>query len=311
MPSEWRTAVWLKRNSIALIVAVSTLRSTFAGAFEGHIVATLIRGVDVQTFRYAVTTNHVRIERGEADHRYPVDLIDRMSGEITLLFPHNHSFVRLEGNRSEVRHGLPNTPATPSRLGQFSADGNPASPGIFPAGSVAPKTTDPHGFPAIPARQPNPGSPIEAGSPPDGGRRFMPRMPMDQADFSATGDSTNLLGYICTRYELKQRGVTMEVWATDQLLPFEPYLASQPPSSVTPVLEERWGAILKARGLFPLLAVLRMDMPPVSSVAASAPASPERLHFEVKSITAETTDDTDGSLFRPPQDYQEITPLPF
>lgn len=39
------------------------------------------------------------------------------------------------------------------------------------------------------------------------------------------------------------------------------------------------------------------------------PPGPERVRFEVKSITPEKV--TDDSLFQPPSDYNEIQPLPF
>ena len=57
---------------------------------------------------------------------------------------------------------------------------------------------------------------------------MMPMMPMPRAELKATDQTTNLLGYLCTHYELKQRGEIRGIWATDQLLPFQPYLANQP-----------------------------------------------------------------------------------
>ena len=38
---------------------------------------------------------------------------------------------------------------------------------------------------------------------------------------------------------------------------------------------------------------------------------PERLRFEVKSVTPQKAEDQDGALFQPPADYQEVQPLPF
>ena len=123
---------------------------------------------------------------------------------------------------------------------------------------------------------------------------------MMQADeFKATGDTTNLLGFACVRYELKQRGETLEVWATAQILPFQPYLRSQPSRFGARSMEEQWPGWLKDRKLFPLRVTLHYDN------------GVERYRFEVKSITAEKLSDLDGSLFQPPAGYREILQLPF
>jgi hypothetical protein len=128
---------------------------------------------------------------------------------------------------------------------------------------------------------------------------MMPMMPMPQAELKATDQTTNLLGFLCTRYELKQRGETMDIWATDQLLPFQPYLASQPHRFGPRGIEEQWQEMLKAKKLFPVLVVLKLEN------------GSERLRFELTSIKPEQIQDRDGTLFRPPSDYREIQPLPF
>ena len=126
-----------------------------------------------------------------------------------------------------------------------------------------------------------------------------PTMAMQPAELKATDHTTNLLGYACTRYELKQRGEVMEIWATDKLLPFQAWLPNQPHRFGPRMLEEQWAEMLKSKKLFPLLASLKFEN------------GPERLHFEVKSIQPEKVTDRDGSLFQPPAGYQEIQPLPF
>jgi hypothetical protein len=128
---------------------------------------------------------------------------------------------------------------------------------------------------------------------------MMPPMPMERFELKATTDTTNLLGYACVRYELKQRNEVMEIWATDKLMTFQPYVQNQPHHFGPRMLEEQWGGMLKAKKLFPLLAVLKYEN------------GPERFRFAVVSIHSQKIDDKDGSLFRPPPDYQEIQPLPF
>lgn len=132
---------------------------------------------------------------------------------------------------------------------------------------------------------------------------------MEQAELKATGETTNLLGYTCVRYELKQRGEVMEIWATDKILSFRPYIQNQPHRFGPRRIEEKWGDLLKAKQLFPLLAVLRFDHPAAPGTSAPSAPGPERLRFEVMAITPEKI--TDATLFRPPPDYQEIQPLPF
>ncbi len=134
------------------------------------------------------------------------------------------------------------------------------------------------------------------------GMPMMPAMAMgmkEKPELKATGEKTNLLGCACARYEIKQRGEMMEIWATDTLLPFQPWLASQPPRFGPRMIEEEWGELLKQQKLFPLRAILKFD------------PGPERLRFEVKTITPEQIKDPEGLLFHPPPDYQEIEPLPF
>jgi len=131
-------------------------------------------------------------------------------------------------------------------------------------------------------------------------RMMMPPIRQEPAELKATDETTNLLGYACTRYELKQRDEMIEVWATDKLLPFQPWLQNQPRHFGPRMIEEQWGELLKAKKLFPLLAVLKYEN------------GPERFRFEVKTITPEKIKKEDAEkLFQPPADYREIEPLPF
>jgi hypothetical protein len=113
---------------------------------------------------------------------------------------------------------------------------------------------------------------------------------------------TMLHGYTCEKWELKKHGEVMEIWATDQLLPFQTYLPNQPPRfglRMPRRIEEQWGGLLRAKKRFPLRAVLKFE------------TGGERLSFEVRSIQPEKIEDKDGTLFQPPSDYHEIEPLPF
>ena len=130
----------------------------------------------------------------------------------------------------------------------------------------------------------------------------MPMMPppmMERMELHDTGQKTNLLGYVCEQYEIKQRGETMEIWATDQLFPFQPYVQNQPHRFGPRMIEEQWPELVTAKKLFPLLATLKFDN------------RAERFRFEVQSITPQKLTDEDEQLFQPPTNYFEIQPLPF
>lgn len=280
---------------------------TSARAFEGRLTAALTRGGETQTFTYTVGTNTLRIERNEKDRPYAGNLIALDTGDVTLLFPHNRSFVRLKspGGNAVSGGGLPmSLPAggLPPGIGPQSGH---AVPGAFiPPTSIGP--TNLPGMPNLPKPRmpqvPNaPGLPAGMGTGIPGGMSALPMMPMpDEAlEIKTTGEKTNLLGYACARYEIKQRGEIMEIWATDKLLAFQPYLQSRLPRFGPRTIEEQWGDLMKARKLFPLLATLKFEN------------GPERLRFEVKTVTPKKIADEDGTLFQPPANYQELNPLPF
>ena len=243
-----------------LIVAVSSFfifNFSFAAApaFAGRLRATLTRGGEVETYLYTIGTNCLRVERGETNWPYTVNLVNRDSGAVTLLFANNRSFVNLKP-AAENPTNLPGMPAPPA-------------------------------MPQMPA--------------PDGQMPAMPAMPMpgETMELTATTDTTNLLGYACTRYELKARGEVLEIWATDKLLPFPPYQPNQRPRFGPRMVEEQWGGLVKDKKLFPLLAVLNFEN------------GAECLRYEVKSVTPGKLTDEDAKLFSPPAGYQELQPLPF
>jgi hypothetical protein len=297
-----------------------------ASGFEGRIQAALVRGGETQTWLYTVSTNMLRIERGETDRPHARNLVNLQTGERTLVFPHNRSFVRLKSGT-----GVAPIPPDLGTEGQPGSLPHPLPPGIGPQtpGPVVigptnlPGAPAPPTMPALPAMpQPPAGLPPGVGPQPGGlpgaglGMPAMPPMPMmpmgvEPLELKATGQTTNLLGYACARYELRQRGEVMEIWATDKLLPFEPWQPNQPPRFGPRMLEEQWGELLRARKLFPLLAVLRFETPALSGETNAPVAGPERLRFEVRSIRAEKIEDKDGTLFSPPSDYHEVQPLPF
>ena len=307
---------------LTLISLASVFQPSPCLAFEGRIVSALTRGGESQSFLCTVGTNTLRLQRRETDRPYAVNLVDRATGGMTLLFPHNRSFVRLKSqteNSSTTPPGFPAMPVLPAGIGPQTQK---------PSAPPAPANIGPTNLPGLPEMPKLPGPP--GGLPPGVGPQsgtgvspvspgtagmpampmMMPQMMMEKIELTETGDKTNLLGYACRKFEIKQRGEVMEIWATDKLFPFQPYLQNQPPRFGPRMIEEQWGGLLKARKLFPLLAVLRFEQPAPDGKGKPAPG-PERMRFEVKSITPEKIEDKDGSLFQPPADYHELEPLPF
>jgi hypothetical protein len=263
------------RGFFPILGCVAALATTAVG-FEGRINAVVTRGNETNALLYTVGTDGLRVELTATNWPNPVDILDRNSGALTLLFPNNRSFVRLKpavesGALGETR------PATMPQM--------PMPPGGLPPG-IGPQSTP--GAPGMPAMPVMPMMPMMA----------MPGM-TEKLDLKAMGQETNLLGFACQQYELKQRGQTLEVWATDQLLPFQPYLQDQPHRFGPRGMEEQWPQLLKAKKLFPLLAVLRSDH------------GAERFRFEVQSVTPQKLTVDDAALFQPPAGWTEIQPLPF
>ncbi|MCS7337511.1 MAG: DUF4412 domain-containing protein [Verrucomicrobiae bacterium] len=315
-----------KTAALALLAASGILPS--ASAFEGRIRAAVTRGDETQTWLYTVGTDCLRIERGETNWPHAINLIALGTGEITLVFPHNRSFVRLRS----VAAGVPPAgeggilpPESERRFPQATGRGVQNKPGTIPDTTVGmmppaiPVTIGPTNLPGAPSMPALPQmpqlpagvgpQPVPFGATPNAGggtpappMPMMPMMPMEmmeKLELNATGQKTNLLGYACEKFEIRHGGEVMEIWATDKLLPFRPWLANQPPRFGPRMLEEQWGALLRAKKLFPLLAVLKFEN------------GPERLRFEVRGIEVETVVDPEGELFRPPKDYREIEPLQF
>ena len=278
-------------------------------AFEGRINAVIVRGGETAPLLYTVGTNSMRVEMTATNWPNPVDVLDLDSGALTLVFPHNRSYVRLKAapDNSPPPPGFPaglpgGTPQTqnpeppPAVIGPTNLPGLPTRPEM-PAMPLPPNA---HGLP--PGIGPQSGNnPAVAPMPMGNGMAAMPMMPMpgETPELQATTNTMTILGFPCVRYDLRRRGETMEIWATDKLTAFQPYVQNQPTRFGPRMIEEQWGELLKAKNLFPLRATLKFDQ------------GAERLQFEVKTITPQKIEDVDRTLFQPPPDYHELVPLPF
>ena len=308
---------------IPILGCLATLAST-AVAFEGRINAVMTQGNENNALLYTVGTTSLRVEMTATNWPNPVDILDRNSGTLTLLLPNNRSFVHVKSATDVATAtapgplGMPMSPGgLPPGIRPQSAPIAPSMPAMpnmpaLPPG-VGPQTqmTPAMPPPAMPARpQPPVGlppgvGPQSAGGPGASGMPSMPAMPMmpmmpaAKLELQATGQKTNLLGFACQQYVLKQREETLEIWATDQLLPYQPYVQNQPHRFGPQRIEEQWPGMLTSRKLFPLLVSLRYD------------SGAERFRFEVQSVTPQKLTDEEAKLFQPPDGYFEIQPLPF
>lgn len=245
------------------IVLVALLGVGQVFAFEGRIDVLITRGNETNDLVYTV---------GPAQTRIAVTSTNSDSSRV--VWPHAVNIVDLESGA--VTLVFPNN-RTFVRLKSAAA-----APATTPLPSTgAGQNGDFTVRPAIPAMP-------------------MPPIPPDQElELKQTTDTKDILGFPCTRYDLKQHGQTLEVWATGKLVPFQPYLSNQPSRFGPHRLEEQWPALLTTRKLFPLMVSLHYDN------------GAERFRFEVKSVKEEEIADPDRRLFQPPKDYHEVESLPF
>ena len=105
---------WVRDSLRRLLLVVCVVIAPSAFGFEGRINAVMIRGSQTDALLYTVGTNFLRVEMTATNRPNPVDILDRNTGELTLLFPNNRSFVRLKPateNSSATPPGFPHMPA--------------------------------------------------------------------------------------------------------------------------------------------------------------------------------------------------------
>ena len=354
-----KTSLPIRFVGLNIVAVIALVWPQWAGAFEGRIAAELVRGTETTALLYTVGPEHLRIEVTGSDWPHPINVVELKSGAITLLFPHNRSFVRLENGGAsrgpdQTPFGTAAPPALPIPPGIGPQPSFPTpAPGARPPGAslpnvpAIPNAPTPAGLPpGIGPQPPTAGTapglpappPLPAGLPPGigpqpptagaaptlpnlpgpaglpagigpqppaaGGFPGMPAMPMpmmampgEKLELKSTTDTKDILGFSCTRYEIKQRGQTLEIWATDKLFPYRTWLRNQPTRFGPRMLEEQWPELLQSRKLFPLRATMRLD------------GGAETFRFEVKSVTPEKI--ADEKQFVPPAEYHELRPLPF
>ena len=308
IPCEPMTLSLPQRLIIALVPGIIPVS---AFAFEGTIELAITRGSETTSLRYVVGEDSLRIEVEQDKAFGPINLVERTTGGLILVYPHNRSFVRLSGSKpNDQEITKASTPPGVGPSPQLSSGGRrDLVTTLAAAGLILPSRSNyaPTPPPTAPSSPPVPNPPgiSKPSMPQVGAVPGMPPMPVrpvmtEKLELQSTGKKEKILGYLCQSFEIKQRGQILEIWATDQLLPYQPYLNSQPPQFGPRTIEEEWPWLLAARNLFPLRAVLRPDIGP------DQPGGPERMRFEVKAITPKMAGKGEKDLFRAPPDYTEI-----
>jgi len=146
-----------------------------ATAFEGRISAVLTQGSQTDALLYTVGTNFLRVEMTATNWPNPVDILDRKSGALMLLFPHNRSFVRLKAATENAAGRPPGGALGETRPTPMPPGGLPPGIGSQPGPSGAGITP---GLPSAPAGAPQIPLPPN-GLPPGVGPQSQPGIPRD------------------------------------------------------------------------------------------------------------------------------------
>lgn len=289
---------------LLLVVQLAVCARSFSGDFEGSISAIEGRPGAMAGLLYTVDTNELRIAQTQTNYPSPIDVVNLSSGQVTLIQPMNNTFVRFTPGIQtppppHAYHppvdAQAEPPPAPAGIGPTNFPGMPPlpdmpmppaglPPGIGPqtqAGSVPAMPGPPAGTPQMPMM-------TQMRIPPGAGLELKP-----------TGATTNLFGYTCELYEIARGDQVMEIWATEELLPFQGYLATQPRRFAPPMIEEQWARLVAAKKIFPLSAVLQTR------------EGVEQYRFEVQSITPHQLTTAERSSFEPPENYVELLPRPF
>ena len=259
--------------------------------FEGKVTATLTRGDQATAIVFTRKGNQLRIEEPEAKLE-PVNIIDLEGKKLTIVYPHNTTFVHVDLAKPASNAKQPEIPPLPP----------PALPSRSnPPTTVGPNISPPPGFPTPPPRPSMPSMPNNPGGGP-GSMPMMPPMPMggpmmsEKAELKKTEQTKKIEGFECALYNAGQRGEQLEIWAINDaaLFPFRLIARDFFGRHFGPrMLEETWPDVLQEKSLFPLEVTLKLE-----------PGGMQRLSFKVDKIEKQKIENE--KLFQPPEKYLEI-----
>jgi hypothetical protein len=324
------------------LVAVSpfSFASDKNDTFEGTVSATLTRaGTDATQFLFTRKGNQLRIENADKSKPEPINVVDLAANKLTIIYPHNSTFVHVDLAKAPAQPGVPQMPPgfpTPPNMNASPGLGAPNSGAATASAPPRPAISPPPGFPTPPpmpsmpqTQMQNPGGPAMAGTG-AGGAPALPNpmmmppmpamMPGGAPELKKTDKTRKIQGFDCVLYTISDRMETFEIWATSDsaLFPFRLLERNYHNRHFGPrMLEEQWIELLQKQSLFPLEATLRMDVRPHPARPAAnggkeiAPSSvehgQERLSFRVDKIEKKKIDPPQAdALFKAPENYYEI-----
>lgn len=294
-------------------VALGASAANEKAAFEGTVSATLTRaGTEATQFLFTRKTNLLRTESA-TNKLEPINMVDLQEKKLTIIYPHNSTFVHVDLTKTTAGPGAPKPPPgfpTPPNMPispqpDTQKDLHPSPPPSFPS---------PPPLPSMP-QLPNPaaaGPQMPAvlgpgmGMPgvPAGAGMGMPSMPMippmhsmlGAAELKKTDKTKTIHGFDCTLYTISDRMQNFEIWATPDsaFFPFRLLQRNHNERHFGPqMLEDTWPELLRSKSLFPMEASLKTEE-----------NGPERLSFKVDKIEKKKIEN--AQLFLPPEKYVEI-----
>lgn len=333
------------RILLIIALALACFPASHADEPEGSTI--LLRhteGGRTTDFRYIQNAETARLDRlGEPTvPPSPWNLIDRESGALTILRPHNQSISTLSTDAFDRQpanpHAAPDMPpgigasptavgipATPTAPGDTPAPaGIGPDPAILPEGIEMPELpqipspVQPPAIPGVPGGMP-PGMPgaIPGGVPPMG-FGDLPGMGRDGGELTAHEESREIHGHTCTRHTLTLgSSLELELWLAESsdLSPFYLLTWDGPPHFGHNDLLQDWPHLIRKAGKFPLLATLREaerqddfhDFHEELETPETKPDRPEIARWEIISIEPATPD---PNLFDHPENFFQTDRTP-
>jgi len=291
---------------------------------EGQLTLVITSGSRTETHLYQRKGDQLRIAQpGDLIPTPPLNLVNLRSGRVTILFPQNGTARTIETTDEK-----PPAPSDSSTPGFPSMPGLP--PGIGPGAAVVPATTEPGQVPAgigpdlsqptVPTDGTTPAlpeTPLPGGVPANPAMPMMPEMPpipggpdAVEAFVLKAGEETKTLhGYPCTRHtlDLPHEG-RLTLWLTPDkpLFPFHRLRTEGPESLRNADWPDQLAALLRSKGLFPLLITQHDREHSPAPEEKPARPGPERARWEVTSIQNTALKDPEESLFSTPETFHQL-----
>lgn len=281
MPSP-RLTLTLLTTLFAFLVSSGTFAKE--KSFQGTVTVTETRGDVATQFLFTRKGDKLRIEHTDKSKAEPVNIVDLAAQKLTIVYPHNSSFVEIDLTKADASPSAHNPPRgfpPPPPINQPARAARPGPANSPPPGFPTPPNVD--SMPPLP-------NPAMAGPPMPGMARAAGPLELKKTD-----KTRNVQGFDCTLYTISDAMETLELWATNDaaLFPLQPLRANYNRRFGPQMLEEQWIGLLQKQSLFPLEATLK-----------ARTGGPPQFSFKVEKIERKAIDDE--SLFKAPDGYYQI-----